>query len=344
MAGLALGGCSAASGGSSADVGADAATDGAASDAPGVGDVPDATRPADVATDAGPDMDAADTEPPAPVVDPDAAARAFRLFYRERVERATVAWQRYMLVGGATFGVQIGRVGLAKQGPVQEIVPGPNDNNDIGTSLWTTWQAYKIFRTRTLALAVARQLQGLVFFEAISGHPGVSSRMVYPGWTRVMDGVHGAVTMERDGEPTGPPEPEDPALVAEYLATFWDGVVVTHREDPADFLFDYYPASFIAPYAITHSFSALPDYLRVSDCCTSLKKTPPPYAWAGAYARQPPGHAAGLCGRAGGGGRRRSRSRGPRRCGAGGRGRSADRGSRRRERGVHDRRRAPPLR
>ena len=272
-------GCSPADA-SAADVVEVATADSSLADTAATPDIPTPDIPTpDVEADAGPVEDATAAHP----VDPDAAALAFRLFYRERVERATVAWQRYMLVGGATFGAQIGRVGLAKLGPTQEIVPGPNDNNDIGTSLWTTWQAYKIFRTRTLALAVARQLEGMVFFEAISGHPGVSSRMVYPGWTRVMDGIAGEVTLLRDGVPALPPEPEDPALVAEYLTTFWDGVVVTHREDPADFLFDYYPASFIAPYTITHSFSALPDYLRVSDCCTSLMKTPPPYAWAGAY-------------------------------------------------------------
>ncbi len=43
------------------------------------------------------------------------------------------------------------------------------------------------------------------------------------------------------------------------------------------------PAQEVGPYSTTYSFHMLPAYLRVSDCCTSLMRTPEPYAWAGAF-------------------------------------------------------------
>ncbi|HSA21877.1 MAG TPA: hypothetical protein P5076_10530, partial [Myxococcota bacterium] len=178
---------------------------------------------------------------PRPVADPEAAARAFKLYYKERVERTVVAYQRFMLVGDTTFGVVLDKVGVARTGDEFEVVPGPNDNNDIGVSVWTTWHAYRLFRTRTLELALLRMLNGLVFFEAVSGHPGLTGRFVYPGWTRVVDGPAGTVSRSRQGAPAAPPEPPDPALEAEMIATFYRGVRVTHREDPEDILFAYMP-------------------------------------------------------------------------------------------------------
>jgi hypothetical protein len=218
-----------------------------------------------------------------PVADPDAAARAFKLYYKERVERTVVAYQRFMLVGDTTFGVVLDKVGVARTGDEFEVVPGPNDNNDIGISVWTTWHAYRLFRTRTLELALLRLLNGLTFFEAVSGHPGMTARFVYPGWTRVVDGLAGTVVRTRQGAPAAAPEPPDPALEAEMIATFYAGVRVTHREDPEDILFAYMPAHEIGQYALTYSFSALPVHLRSSDCCASIMRTPAPYPWEGAY-------------------------------------------------------------
>jgi hypothetical protein len=218
-----------------------------------------------------------------PVADPVAAARAFRLYYQERVERAVVAYQRFALVGDSDFGVTMGKTGLARQGDEFEVVPGPTDNNMLGLSLWTTWHAWRQFGSRTLELALLRMLNGLAFFEAVSGHPGLTARFVYPGWTRVVDGRAGTLTRTRDGRPAMAPAPFNPELEAELVATFWDGVRVTYREDPADFLFRYMPAVEVGPYALTYSFSALPAYLRSSDCCASIMRTPSPHPWQGAY-------------------------------------------------------------
>ena len=218
-----------------------------------------------------------------PVPDTEAAARAFRLYYSERVERAVVAYNRFMLFGDITFATTIGKAGVARAGDDWEVVAGPNDNNRIGVSIRTTWYAYKIFRSRLLALSLIRMLEGLVFFEALSGHPGLTARMVYPGWTRVVDGATGAVTRTRAGEPVEAPQPMAPALEAEMLAAFFDGFSCTWREDPEDILLEYMPAREIGPYAVTYSFSMTPDYLRVSDCCTSLMRVPEGNPWAGAW-------------------------------------------------------------
>ncbi len=218
-----------------------------------------------------------------PVPDIQAATRAFRLYYRERVERAVTAYQRYMTFGDVTFAVSLGKAGIARQGNDYEVVPGPNDNNMIGISVWTVWHAYRIFRTRRLELALVRMFNGLHFFEQVSGHPGMTARFVYPGWTRVVDGVSGDVTRTRDGNPVEAAHVYNPELFDEMLETFWDGLRVTYREDPRDILFNYMPAVETDDYAVTYSFSALPGYLRSSDCCASIMRTPAPYDWEGAY-------------------------------------------------------------
>ena len=114
---------------------------------------------------------------------PDAAARAFQLYYKERVERVVVAYNRFGIFGDLGFGTTIGKVGVARSGTQFEVVPGPNDNNMIGLSVWTTWNAYKVFQTRKLALSMIRMFEGLAFMEAVSGHPGLTARCAYPGWT-----------------------------------------------------------------------------------------------------------------------------------------------------------------
>ena len=237
------------------------------------------TDVADVAeTDAAPDADLAE-----PVPDAEAAARAFRLYYRERVERAVIAYNRTMLFGDLGFGLTIGKAGVARDGDQFEVVAGPNDNNPIGVSLFNVWHAWKIFGTRALAMSLLRMFDGLAFMEAISGHPGLTARCAMPGWTRTVDGVDGVIGRLRDGQPVSAPTAIAPELEAELLATFYDGVRYTYREDPSDFLLSYMPANEVGPFAVTYGFSMLPDYLRVSDCCTSLMRTPEGYAWEGAF-------------------------------------------------------------
>ncbi len=226
---------------------------------------------------------ASDEKRPAPVQDVEAAARAFKLYYKERVDRVAVSYNRFGLVGDVTFGVNLGKVGIAKTGDDYEVVPGPNDNNPIGISIWTTWHAYRIFRTRKLELTLVRMFNGLRFFEEVSGHPGVTSRFVYPGWTRVVDGKTGTVTRTRAGAPVVAPTQYSPELQAEMLATFYDGVRITYREDPEDILFNYMPGVEPQRYSVIYSFSALPKHLRSSDCCASIMRTPSPYPWEGAY-------------------------------------------------------------
>ena len=167
-----------------------------------------------------------------PVADVAAASRAFRLYHRERVERVMVAYNRFVLTGDATFANTMGMVAVARQGDEYEIVPGPENNSLIGTSTYTTWHAYKVFRSRTLALSLIRMFNGLAFYEAISGHPGMTVRMAYPGWTRVMDGKAGTVSRTRLGQPVTPPLATDPALEAEVLQAFYQDVRITYRENP----------------------------------------------------------------------------------------------------------------
>jgi len=218
-----------------------------------------------------------------PVADVAAASRAFQLYHRERVERVIVAFNRFALTGDAGFANTMGTVAVAKQGDEFEIVPGPENNSLIGTSTYTTWHAYRIFRSRTLALSLIRMFDGLAFYEAISGHPGLTVRMAYPGWTRVMDGKAGTVARTRLGAAITPPVAVDAALEAEVLQTFYDGVRITYRENPEDFVFGYMPAAATGQYAVTCSFSELPAFIRVRECCTSLMRTPAPHLWEGAY-------------------------------------------------------------
>ncbi|RJO68684.1 MAG: hypothetical protein C4523_07295 [Myxococcales bacterium] len=232
--------------------------------------------------DAEPDREA-EAEESEPVFNPEAAAAGFKLYYRERVDRVVTAFNRYQLFGDAAFGVTIGKAGVAISGEEIEIVPGPNDNNMIGLSAWNAWQAYKIFHSRALALSLVRMFNGLAFLEGVSGHPGLTARNAYPGWTLAIDGRSGDVSRTVDGTVITPPVDYAPSLEAEIIAAFFGGGRFTYRENPADFMFDYMPAVEVGPYATTYSFSMLPRYIRVSDCCTSLMRTPAPYEWEGAF-------------------------------------------------------------
>jgi hypothetical protein len=220
-----------------------------------------------------------------PVAHPEAAARAFKLYYRERVERAVVAHQRYGVFGDVTFGTAIDRSYVAIEGDAVEIIGGPKDNNLIGTATWTTWEAYQIFGGRLLELATLRLFQGMSFFEAVSGHPGMTAREVLPGWTRVVDGREGqrSVTRTRDGVAVASPWEVDPELEAEMIAAFWDGRHYTYRENPAETTFAWTPVGNMGEYAITFSYDTLPDYIGISNCCSSFKQVPEGYPWAGAF-------------------------------------------------------------
>ncbi len=228
--------------------------------------------------DTGPSGDASVSPP-----NIEAMTRAFRLYYKERVERAILAFQRFQCFGDATFCVTVGRAAVSKTGAEWEVVPGPNDNNAIGFSTWVLGHAYRIFGTRMVALALMRALRGLAFQEAVSGHPGLTARHAYPGWTVRMDGPSGMQARYRGGEVVASPYPLDPALESEMVHAFFGDGVFTYREDPSEFYFSYMPAAELESYSITYSFSGLPGFLRVSDCCASLMRTPEPYLWAHAF-------------------------------------------------------------
>ena len=189
-----------------------------------------------------------------PVTDVEAAARAFRLYYRERVERVVTSYNRFMLFGDLSFGTTIGKAGVARSGDEWEVVADPNDNNHIGVSIWNTYHAYRVFRTRTLALSLIRMFEGLVFFDSVSGHHGLTSRMVYPGWTVVIDGPAGTQERTRNGQPVDSPVPRSPDLEVEVLDTFFRDVQITYRENPEDILLAYMPGKEVGPYCVTYSF------------------------------------------------------------------------------------------
>lgn len=224
-----------------------------------------------------------DAGPPPKPVDIDAASAAFKLYYVERVERVITAYNRFATFGDSGFSSAIGALGIARDGDDFEVVPGPTDNNQIGTAVFNTYQAYRALGTRTLEVALIRMFRGLEFIERVTGVPGLTVREAYPGWTRVMDGIAGTVTRTRDGKPAANPMAPDSDFEAEVLETFYRGIRITYRENPAEFLFTYMPATNPIDYSITHSFSHLPRYLHASDCCSSLMRTPAPHEWEGAF-------------------------------------------------------------
>ena len=225
----------------------------------------------------------ADAGTPPPPFNPAAAARGFSLFYKERVHRAVLVYNRFGMFGDSGFATTIGSAAIAKTGADYEVVAGPKDNNLIGTSLFSVYQAYRIFRTRELGLTLIRMFNGLEFFEEVTGHSGLTSREVLPGWTRVMDGIGSTVTRTRGGSSVTHPAPPSPELETEILATFYDGVRITYRENPEEYYFSYLPAADVVDYSITHAHTELPQYLRVSDCCSSFMRTPDNQKWAGAF-------------------------------------------------------------
>lgn len=244
---------------------------------------PDAQPQADV-DGAGSD-DTADSGPE-PTLNHEAAARAFRLYYKERVDRALIAFNRYALFGDVTAASVINGVAVAREGDAYELVPGPTDNNLIGTSAWGAWHAWKHLRTRALELTLVRMFDGLAFFEAVSGHPGLTAREVYPGWTRVVDGKARTTTRTRFGVPIAPGElPEAPsaALEGEIIEAFFDGGVWTYRENPSEFIWSFMPAYRVGKYCVENAWSPSREQIIVSQCCSSLMQTPAEHPWQGAF-------------------------------------------------------------
>ncbi len=194
-----------------------------------------------------------------------------------------LAWNRFALVGDVGAAVTNGRVAVARDGERFEVIAGPSDNNRIGASSHAAYQAYRVFRSRSLALTVMRMLDGMALASEVSGHPGVTARQIFPGWTRTVDGRAGTVTRRRGGATVTAPTPLDPALEREVVDTFYAGVSFTYREDPSDFYFTFKPAEEPTAYSITYVFSEPERFIRSSDCCSSLMRTPDEYPWAGAY-------------------------------------------------------------
>jgi hypothetical protein len=136
---------------------------------------------------------------------------------------------------------------------------------------------------RTAELTLIRMLRGLEFFEAVTGHPGLTSRMALTGWTLDVDGVAKTSARTRAGAPVASPLETDAALEAELLATFFDGVTMKYRMDPKDGYLTFLPGWDPVDYAITVSIPDLPDFIRISDCCATLFRTPEGRPWADSW-------------------------------------------------------------
>ncbi len=222
---------------------------------------------------------------PGPVPNPDARTDAFRLFYRERAERTALSMNRFALAGDAAMGNTFLKVAIARDGNAWEVVPGPEGNNPFGHSTFATWKLYQAIGGRPLELTLIRMFEGLAFNQAVSGHPGLTTREALPGWTRSMDGIGGTVSRTRWGEAVALPVPYPPELEQEILEAFYEGVIFTYRENPEEFLFKFKPIDELGNFATTYVFAELdhePPFLRVSDCCSSFMISQMGI-WEGAY-------------------------------------------------------------
>ncbi len=266
-------------------------TDGdAQSDPRSGGDTPDAAVDEDApdAPEDGATADAVDADAEPPIVEPrpgtdESRARAFRLFYRERVDRALVAYNRFGIFGDTGWALAIDRADVAREGNAYDVVVGPKDNNLMGTPLRSVWHAWRNLGSDNAELTLLRMLRGLLFFEQVTGHPGLTSRMAMPGWTLEIDGVTGEAARIRAGEELESPLPTDPELEAAIIEAFFDDITVRYRLDPLDTMLTYYPGRDPADYAITVSMPDLPDFIRISDCCATLFRTPEGNRWTDAW-------------------------------------------------------------
>ncbi len=208
---------------------------------------------------------------PDPWQNASARADAFRLFYKERVGRVVRSHNRYSLINDAVPAMTLGATFVAHHGDDWEIEAHPKDNNEIGQSAFNAWQAYQVFRTRDLALTLIRMFEGMVIGGSASGHPGITSREWQPGWTLTIDGTAGGtITRTHDGHAVDPGESFPPALESEIASTFFSDGRFTYRVDPTETYFTAEPLFAMGSYAITFVFSGLPNFLRISDCCSSF--------------------------------------------------------------------------
>ncbi len=262
-------------GDAAADVVADAEPD---AQADATEDVPDdvADVAPDVAADTTPDV----YVPPEPT--DEARAAAFQLFYRERVDRALVAYNRFGMFGDVGFAVA-NRASVSREGDTYDVVVGPRDNNLIGTPMRAVWHAWKHLGSRAAELTLFRMFNGMLFYEQVTGHPGVTSRMALTGWTLDIDGTDDTWTRTRGGEVVESPLVVDAEIEQEILDTFFDGVQMRYRMDPTDTMLTWYPGWNPVDYAITISIPELPDFIRISDCCATLMHTPEGNDWAGSW-------------------------------------------------------------
>jgi hypothetical protein len=216
---------------------------------------------------------------------PSAKADGFRLFYRERSKRLLTAVNRFALSGDVTMANFFGRAAVARTGNDYEVVFGPDDNMPMGMSLQATYRLYQALGGRDFELTLIRMLHGAAFNEAISGHPGLTTREALPAWTRVVDGGAGTVTRTRFGAPIAPPETPDPSLEQEILERFFTGSTFTYRENPEEVFFQLMPLHSTGSFSATYVFSELdgsPAFLRQSDCCSSFVRSERG-PWTGAY-------------------------------------------------------------
>jgi hypothetical protein len=205
-----------------------------------------------------------------PWQNPNAKADAFRLYYKERMERVLLAYNRFQLVNDVVPAHTLGSTYIDKQDARYDVLLHPVDNNEIGTSLFNTYSAWKVFGTRALELTLIRQFEGLAVVEGVSGIPGLTCREWQPGFTLTVDGPAGTVTRTRQGLPVEPGETFPSDLEAEILRTFFADGVFTYRGDPSETCFTLEPILNLGEYAVTFVFQELPRFLRVSDCCSSF--------------------------------------------------------------------------
>jgi len=223
----------------------------------------------DTSDDDASDDDTADDDTFEPWVNPNAKADAFKLFYKERIPRVLKSYNRFSLVNDVVPAHTLDGTFIAKSGNNWEIVLHPKDNNNIGFAVFNAYQAYKVFRTRDLALTLIRMFEGLAVAERVSGHPGLTCREWQPGWTLTIDGLKGTVTRTHDGAPVEPAESFPPELEQEIIDAFFNDGVYVYRGDPTEYYFTAEPVLHTGDYAVTFVFEEMPDYLRISDCCSS---------------------------------------------------------------------------
>ncbi len=205
-----------------------------------------------------------------PWQNPHAKADAFRLYYKERIERVLRAYNRFQLVNDVVPAHTLGATYVDKQGATYDIHLHPVDNNEIGTSAFNTYQAWKVFGTRELELTLIRQFEGLVVAEMVSGIPGLTCREWQPGFVLTIDGFEQRVERRRLGVPVEPAVSYPDELEAELLQTFFNDGIFTYHGDPRETYFTYEPLLNTGDYAMTFVFEEMPRFLRVSDCCSSF--------------------------------------------------------------------------